>query len=247
VRYGFAAATFLLTSTLGALAVDPWFGNVYEFESKIAYNYLHNHHHHANVALFNLGFVADPAWATELECQVGHPVIKAQVRHLWLNDCAGDAVSLTGGVSVAGVTHRALSQSLFLYHSHFETEAHVSMGKEFGFHNLGFFRVWGTVLGGIGASTSPWGKALLSLSAIYKENHKFACTLEEGKGFGDGRAWHPFAHTKYNYTDLSLRYQFSQVGYGSIFASVKRRLIAHHCPKRVTTLELGVDIPFSIL
>jgi len=240
------ALLLLSTSSLSALSVDPWFGNVYEFDAKIAYTHLQNHHHHADAAVFNLGFVPDERWATELEGQAGYPVAKTQVRYLLLNDCAGDRVSLTGGIAAASVSNRALSQSLFLYHSHFETEAHVSIGKEFGFYKNGFFRAWGTVFGGIGASASPWGRVLLTLDAIYRENHMLSCQLEEGRGFGNGSSQHSFAHTKYSYTDLSLRYQFSRIGYGAVYAACKRRLSATRCPQQVTTLELGLNIPFSL-
>lgn len=231
--------------SLGALSVDPWFGNVYEFESKLDYSHIWNHRHQASVGKVGIGFMPDAAWAVELEAQGCYPVAKAQIRHLWLNDCAGDRVSLTGGVSAATISRRALNQPLFLYHSHFETEGHLSCGKEFGFHKSGFFRAWGAAVGGIGASSSAWGRVLLSLDALLKEGHKISCTLEQGKGFGNSHSHHTFAHTHYRYTDLLLGYQFNKIGYGALSAGYKRRLAAHRCPHHVNTIELEINIPFS--
>ena len=226
-----------------------WFGNIYEFNGTIAAGYVQGHKEHNSQLRFNLDFRPATDWSAELEVEALYPVAKASLRYLWLDDVAGDLMSMSTGVSLAAVSHRARAQPLLQYHSCLEGKANVAVGKEFGFHEKGFWRVWGEGFLGAGRLATAWAGWHLQIDAVLKKESISSLFVEGERGFGD-RHFHrtsfsSFAHIDYTTVDAGISYKHIFIGYCNLYASLKKRLSARSAPHRMTALEVVCEIPFS--
>lgn len=107
----------------------------------------------------------DPAWCLEAEIlqagthehQWGFNCGKITGRHLFYNDIAGEfPVSVSFGLSVAGVSQHALHDFNLFHHGYAEYEAHLALGKEFSCGEFWTSRMWGASGIGVANRGSPW-------------------------------------------------------------------------------------------
>src|SRR5207249_3886291 len=144
-----------------ALQKTPWLGNLFEFEGSIVQEHTQSHeldtkegtHHrslHSDLTKAALHFTPQIDLSVEAELNLaktqdhdfGFDSLKGSVRYLWLNDIAGDIISIITGAQ-ASISPRARVADLSSQnHGVLELETYASFGKEFGYSDSGFFRTW---------------------------------------------------------------------------------------------------------
>jgi hypothetical protein len=252
------------SAALSARNMAPWLGNVYEFQASGSYQHqaggkiASRHHLGSDLAKASLLFVPDPNWSTELEFFVGRSTDSTAgfdsalftVRYLLLNDVIGDLASVTAGLSLAQNSHRFMRDLLFMHHGRREAELHLAIGKEFGKDEAYYLHPWAAVFYGIAHHSSPWVRAELHFDTLVRDTHLVALFLQADKGLGSHRLSNPrhfqgYSHINYYLVDLGFTYQYSCIGYGSAFVTLKKRLHARSCPRGVISIEIGLTVPFS--
>ena len=144
------------------LEMQPWFGNVYEFDLLARYSY--SYYHRVPDATRPLGYTSEdhlayadlelpfaPYWSFDGDLQFtdtprqsfSFRSIALQLRYLWLDDIVGDSVSLTTGFSARHTSRRSLKDISCPYHRDFDFEANFALGKEFDKFEFWRYRLWG--------------------------------------------------------------------------------------------------------
>lgn len=262
------SATFVATP-LAALVHAPWLGNVYEFETKGSYEYTHSHKLdtsqgsqsitlHSNLIKAGLLFTMHPEWDVEIEASAlvtakhsfNYDATKLAVRHVWLDDLTGDAISLTTGAALGVQQESFLRDLSVIRHGPFEALFHIAAGKEFGFSETQYYNAW--IMGELGVAnhSSAWTTGEAHMALARAETHFFDIFLKLERGLGSEKLrsrkhFHGYSHIAYRYADLGVRYDYYYKSIGSVYIEAKTRLHAQFCPKDLYAIELGFDIPFS--
>ena len=130
-------ALLLLPISLSALQVQPWFHEIYEFTFTPSYTYsryrdVQNGHPQLKSAsndhliAFDLGISPMQKWDVDADLEfadtprqsLGFRSSALQLRYQWLDDIAGDPVSVTTGISGRGVGGHSLKDVSCPYHSY---------------------------------------------------------------------------------------------------------------------------------
>ena len=262
--YLFVCYLFFFSTTLFAQEVAPWFGNVYEFQPTLSYQHLAGgkvagrRHLNGDLVKASLLFTPHPDWSTQLELYAGRTVDHRAsldaglftVRYSLSNDIVGDFVSVTSGLSLAQNSTHFLHDLLFVRHGRHELEAHVAIGKEFELDPTHYIHLWAAAFYGIANHSAPWIRSEFHIDTQIRDTHLLGLFLQTDKGCGHHSLHRPhhfrgYSHIHYNLVDVGATYQYSLIGYGSIFTTLKKRLHARSCPKELISIEVGLEIPFS--
>lgn len=178
---------------LGALEVQPWFGDCLEFHFLGSYEYSFfdrvqkgrpqlTSTFESNVGYLGLDFSPTPEWSIDGDLQIADTTkqnfnfrsVALQARYLWLDDIIGDRVSLATGFSSRFTNSDSLHDVSCPYHANFDFELNCSIGKEFDVSDCWAWRLWGYGAVGHANRGSPWVKAILAIETNYDDQHKLA-------------------------------------------------------------------------
>ncbi len=252
-----------------ALEVEPWFGNIWEFNLRSNYTYSRFSHvqsgqphlkHPFNVdrLAFSLEVPPSDTWDAEMEIEFvntprqswGMRSVAGQVRYLFLNDVEGDPVSLISGVSVRGVSRHSLHDVSCPYHSDVNIELNAAVGKEW--DRGGFWHTRAFAFTGIGVANhgSLWLRALAALKGNYRDKHQGQLFADSYWGFGPDRTvhvdhFHGYAKVHHQSIDLGAGYTYLFDLWGSLNFGYAFRVYAHSFPEYVNFFALTYTLPFS--
>jgi hypothetical protein len=106
------------------------------------------------------------------------------VRNQLSNDCVGDALAITTGLSLIAPSKHALRDYYAMYHGTFEGEAHVAVGKEQICGPYWDTRTWGALVFGLANRGQAWlrGRAAYEVNAL--DCHQWRLFADASCGFG---------------------------------------------------------------
>jgi hypothetical protein len=253
----------------GALEVQPWFGDVYEFHFLGSYSYsrFRSVQHaspqlsspfNVNLLYFGLDFSPSAEWSVDLDVQVADTTQMPfnfrtgamQARYLWLDDIIGDPVSLSTGFSIRATPSHALRDVSCPSHGAVDFELNASLGKEFDPSDRWRLRMWGFAAVGHANRGSPWVRAIASLETNIDETHKWALWAEGINGYGGKKTIDPFqffgyARVREKAIDVGIRYGHRIGVYGTVRFEYIRRVLAKSAPENVNTFMISYLLPFS--
>lgn len=262
-----------LFSSLGALEVEPWLGELWELQFDPSYTYSRYTHvqngvpHNpptANDHFLNAGLGVSFAsnWAADIDIEfadtpyqsMGYRSSGYQVRYTWLDDNIGDLVTLTTGFNLRGVSRHGLKDVSCPYHSDVNFELTGAVGKiwdrgqqrnEWVVRGFGFLGI------GLANHGSPWTRFILSLDGTQEERHQIGISLAGYFGYGHQETvyidhFHGYASIHHQSLDATALYAYHFDIWGHLDLSYTRRLYAHSYPAQVNFLTVRYVLPFSL-
>lgn len=200
---GIALLCLLATGQGIATQTEPWLGNVYEFEFRPSLMYqgyrslsssAHDQRYSSDDFFLNASLCnALPSIGLELEVlgartrrQRGDvDQAKLTGRYVWLDDIAGDSISLVSGLSYIQAFQHSLKDVSSFHHGTSEAEMFLSIGKEYTQESDWKARWWGVL--GFGAASgrgSPWVRFDISYEKCFREAHELRLMLNTLWGMG---------------------------------------------------------------
>jgi len=196
---------FFLFLFSGGFATEfaPWFSIPFEFQGRASYFYDSTRFVQSPLGnfkapsddysfQFSLGVTPWPYWNAEVELYMTHTsdvsfayeAAICTVRYAWLDDIAGDPISLVTGATFAFPGKRFLFDFSFDYHAEVNGELHVCIGKEWAKKDDWWTRVW--ALGGYGIANrgNGWVHGLGTWE--FKPLSNFDCGIFSEAVFGLG-------------------------------------------------------------
>ena len=260
----------LLPLLCGALEMQPWFGDVYEFHFLGNYSYSRFNKvqngtpqltspFNANVAYLGLDFSPSPEWSVDADLQFADTTQQSfnfrtaalQARYLWLDDIIGDKISLTTGGSVRLTNSRSLKDVSCPSYANADFELNFALGREFDATDDWRFRLW--AFGAVGQANrgSPWVRAVAAVETNYDDSHKFAFYAYGTNSYGrhthvDINHFNGYAKIREKSIDLCFRYGYRIGVWGTLRFEYQRRVLAKSYPQNVNTFIIGYLLPFSL-
>lgn len=237
-----ASLLLFLVSKGEAVETQPWLGNVYEFEFRSDIRYQQYGRlstgnglkkQRANDVFINFSLsnaLPDPPIGLELEIteaftrkqsgDIDH--LKLTGRYVWLDDVAGDSVSIITGVGYTQAFKKSLMDISSFHHGLYNTEFFISLGKETSDSLLWSSRWWGTAIYAIAEQGSPWLSLRFDFQKRWVERHELALFFDGKMGLG-GKHLHThhfngYGSVQHRSIDIGLMYRYvlDYFGYASI-------------------------------
>lgn len=267
-RRSFLLAAFFSTS-LAAFEEKPWLADFLEFYLDSSYTYyrfrhvddaVHQLHSPSNNNLlsFDVGFIPVDGWELALEAEFastprqswGRRSVAGQIRVRWLDDIAGDPITLTTGLSVRQVAHVSVHDISSPYAARWDIEAHAAIGNEWSRGANWYMRWYGVGALGQGNTGSPWtrGRAAFELN---RDNHHQIEFFGIGYwGFGHRRKvniehFRGWGHIDHASIDLGVGYRYVTDFWGYFWIEYAHRVLAKSYPMAQNTIQIGYHFPFS--
>lgn len=261
---------FLFPIFAYGFVVDPYFTPIAEFEFRPSYTYryypsvdrsFNPSHYRSNdqIIALNLGVNFWPNWDFQVQSDFSHTDrlswggqrVGIQLRHLLLDDVAGDPISLCLGGQVYFVPTRNMRDVSSPYHSQGNLELSLCAGKEIDSTYRWLYRFWGFLGAGIANRGAPWLRPLLAVEGKFQQHHKLKLFSEGYFGFGGRHRvnidnFSGYAHITHRSVDLGLNYTYLFRIWGSLGLQYAYRLYAHAFPERASTLTVEYRFPFSL-
>lgn len=269
IRFSLLSCLFLSFASLPAASRQPWLGNLYELEASLVQNHTRSsqidtargREHkslHSDLTMMKLSVVPLLDTSAEVELDLartqshhfGFDAFKAAVRHAWLNDLAGDIVSVGTGMSASVSTSSRVADLSSHNHGVTELEMNSAIGKEFGYSDSGFYRVWAAGFVGIANKGSPWIGVECQFEKVIRDCHFIALFFQAEKGTSSNKLcahFHRWASVGYEFQEIGARYSFKEYSLGTVYAQVVKRIHARYCPDNSWSIQVGVMVPFSVL
>jgi hypothetical protein len=261
----------LQAAPLPAMNRQPWLGNLYEFEGAIVQEHTHSNtvstthgrqhkslHSDYTKALLSVTPSTHIHAGIELDLAktqkkgYGFDSFKAAMCYSWLNDIAGDAISLTTGLRASVSTASRVADLSSINHGICELEANLAIGKEFGYSGNGFYRAWTAGFVGSAGKGSPWIGAECHFERVIHDKHYMGIFLLAEKGTSSHKLskhthFRRWASIGYEFEDVGVRYAFKEAWLASAYIQVAKRIHAHFCPRNSWSVQIGITIPFSLV
>lgn len=258
------AGNFLL-----ATEESPWIDNVYLPIISMENGYQHFNHlssgsHYCRYPgrdyFGNLGalFATSPDLCFELETRftsthqhgLALDQIKQTARYAYLDDARGDLFALTFGLElIEPISPFGLKDPSFIHHSLFDTELHVSAGKEWICEDEYIWRAYGLVAVGMGVKGYPWMRGVFAAEYNYCLIHKFQGKLLAEGGFGHKNLrlhhFHGYDSIGYQLMDVELEYTYSLECFDLSIKYLKS-LYRRNCPANVQQISCILTYSFNL-
>jgi hypothetical protein len=253
-----------------ALQTKPWLGNQYEFDFDAAFTYsryrkvqnasrqLKSPSNDYNL-FFNLGFTPryDIDVRTEFELadtprqSFNWRSVALQARYQWLNDIAGDPISVTTGLNFRAVPGHSLRDVSCPYASYANYELTLSLGKEWSKGGDWIMRTYGYVTAGIANHGSPWTHQIFTWQFNWQDTHALFLFALGDFGFGhkqhvDVRHFNGWGKFQHQSIDLGVAYHYCFQIWGTLRVAYAYRVFAHNFPERVSFVTVAYYLPFSL-
>ncbi|MCK4934388.1 MAG: hypothetical protein KAR79_02260 [Simkaniaceae bacterium] len=253
-----------------SLDVKPWFHDLWQiyFTPSYAYSYYpsvaggvkpSHYSSHNQLISYDLGVSFLEKWDTQIEVEFarsskldwGARSGAMQVRYLVLDDVAGDFISLTVGGNLRWVPSRNLRDVSCPYHSHFNAELGVGLGKEIDRVFNWLYRVYGYMGVGIANHGAPWIKPLAAFEFNYRNRHRYKVFSEGYFGFGsldrvNIRSFYGYGKVQHQSVDIGGTYEYLFKIWGSFSFDYSFRVYAHNYPQFESRFKFAYNFPFSI-
>jgi hypothetical protein len=249
--------------------LQPWYPTIGEFNLHSAYVYRFypsvsqarsNYHSHDHQIDLNLGVQFWPNWEVQIETDFLHSrklnwgteVAGLQIRHLFLDDVAGDLISLSVGLQSYYVPTRSLRDVSVPYHAQANFELGVAIGKEIDKTYHWLFRFWGFLGLGQANRGASWVRPLLMAEMKFQQRHVAQAFTESYIGFGHRYKvpidnFNGYGKIAHRSIDLGLNYSYLFRIWGAFSFEGVYRVYAHSFPKHAVTARIEYRLPFSLL
>lgn len=247
----------------------PWVGNYLEFEwhqSLIYQSYpgINTSRFHSggsdNIFLTaNLSNTILPEFSVAIESTLARTKkqkgsldhIRLQGRYMWLDDIAGDSISLTTGLNFTQAFNHSVRDISSFHHGKNEVELFLSIGKEQS-QGIVWSKRWWAVLG-LGTAInrgSPWIRAQLAYEQRVGQNHEGRLFVHSLWGLGQHRIcphdFNGYGTIQHQSIDLGGRYTYLIEFVGSLSFEYSYRLYARNFPARAQCGLIHFFYPFGI-
>lgn len=264
----FTKIAFFFPLSCFPLATQPWLGDLLEADLAPAYTYRHYPNiqgayrpYASSDQIFSFNFA--PAISTqfdlELEMEVADTTKQSwgmrsgaiQARYLWLNDVAGDDISLITGFSLRDVSKRNLTDVSCPYAARINWELFSALGKEWSEGLDWDKRIYIWLAVGIANRGSWWTRQEVSYESNWCNRHAVKVSLQGDFGFGDLHqvavnhfyGWGRYRHQS---VDLGACYRYKLGCYGVFSISYAYRVFARTFPEKVHCVTLMYAFPFGL-
>lgn len=260
----------LVGSQAYALKESPWLGDVYEFElftdftysqySKINHAVVQPAYAYNNyVTEVDLSFTASESIDLQWEINLartphqtyGFRSSALQGRYLFLDDIAGDPISLAVGLNTRAVTGRSVRDVSSPYASYWNGELTISAGKEFSKDEE--WKTRGFLFASLGLANhgSLWDRCNASFEVRVKDIHAFQLFGIGYFGYGQNKnvhinAFHGWGEIWHGSVDLGAKYNCFLDPWGTLSLSYACRVLAYSYPKGEQTIQFSYTLPFSL-
>lgn len=268
-RLVYSLIIFLLPMMGWTVEYQPWIGNYLEFEwrSALRYQYIHDlsSRSHLESYLSNdwfastgLSFAAKPNFSLDVEgvaawTRKQHGAIdqiRLNGRYVWLDDIAGDPVSLTTGASFIQSFSWSLKDISSFHHGRSEAELFFSVGKEWAKGEAWLSRLW--AMGALGAAErgSPWLRFHIAYAARLCCHHEFEVFTRTLWGLGHKplcrHHFHGYGPIQHQSMDIGFRYHYLIDFFGSLSIEYANRVYARNFPLATHQIQLSVLYLFGL-
>lgn len=257
--------------SLAATQYLPWLGNLYEFEwrnSLLSQYYPHLAspsccRHYSSNDLFvtsSLCNAIDTNFALEGELTLAHTTrqswgvdnFRLSGRYVWLDDVAGDLITLTTGAVLTQSFVPSLNDISSFHHGRSEAEIFVSFGRECSHGQpLWDSRMWGMLGIGFAERGFPWIRTLLAYEQRFCDCHEFRYMIETLWGLGHQRLcphhFHGYGPIQHQSIDLSLRYTYLIEYFGALNIDYAYRIYARNFPERTQCVTIMLTKTFGLI
>lgn len=269
----FRCALFFLhlgaSSSLLAFDEKPWLGDFLDFYLDSSYTfYRYRHVQNAvkqpkspsnnNLLTFDLGFFPfdGSEIAAELEIadtrrqSFGRRSLALQLRTRWMDDIAGDPISVTTGFSVRQVSHSSVRDVSSPYAAPWDFEAHGALGKEWSHGAHWYMRWYGIGALGQGNRGSPWTRGQLAFELNREDKHQLKFFGLGYWGFGHREKvnishFHGWGKYDHSSIDLGAGYRYVFDVWGYLWIEYAHRVFARSYPQSQNSIQIGYHLPFS--
>lgn len=251
-----------------SLVTKPWLGDLLEADLMPSYTYRHypdvqgaTKSYASNDQIFSFGILAalSTQFDLELELEVADTTKQSwgmrsgaiQARYLWLNDVAGDPISLTTGISLRDVSKRNLRDVSCPYAARLNWELFSAMGKEWSDGINWNTRVYAWLAVGVANFGSWWTRQEISYESNWCNRHNLKIFCQGDFGFGSLREVvidHFYGWGRYHHQsiDLGACYRYQLQFYGTFSISYAYRVFARVFPERVHCVTVLYCFPFCL-
>jgi hypothetical protein len=258
-----------ITTCATAFEEKPWLGDFLGFYLDSSYTYSRFNHvqnavhqlRHAsndNLLTFDLNFCPADGWDIDLEAEFAHTPrqrwgrrsLATQLRYRWLDDIAGDPISLTTGLSIRQVAHVSVRDISSPYAARWDFEVHSAIGKEWSRGPSWYMRWYGVGALGQGNRGSPWTRARLVLEGNREDHHQVSLFGYGYWGFGSQEKvniahFHGWGQIDHGSIDLGAGYRYVTDVWGYLWLEYSHRVYARSYPAAVNTVQIGYHLPFT--
>lgn len=269
---------FLILSALSLPAVafsldqKPWFGDVYEFRADTGFTYSYFNKVQGAVkqpsgasnnylAFGGFGFTPSESIDVDLDIEMARTPRQnfsfrsgaVQARYRFLDDVAGDPVSIVAGFSMRGVGSKSVKDISSPYASYANFELSTAVGKE---HTLGpswSMRGYGFAALGLAVHGYPWVRVYgLFEGKSTDDTHRGGLFTEGYFGFGRKNHlnvdhFHGWGNIQHDSIDIGTFYGYKFGLWGILAIAYSCRVFAHNYPEYEQKATLRYEIPFSLL
>lgn len=246
----------------------PWLGEMLEFEwrnsvfyqtypevasgshfkKKSSDDYFLNTSLSTSYMEYGLELEATEAWTKRQSGDIDN--LKATLRYVWLDDIAGDPISLTSGLSFTQSFVPSLHDISSFHHGRREFELFLSLGKEKACGEV-WVRRWWTVLGcGIAERGSPWLRlnAAYDVRASERQEWRLFCNTLWGLGEHRLHVHHfdGYGSIEHRSIDLGVRFTYLIDYFGSLSFQYSNRVYARNFPARTSVFMVELLYLFGL-
>ncbi len=268
LRTGIVCCLWAASLTLAATEWEPWPSPVYEIQvrpSVVVQTFpsidtsagclkLHSFNQLYRLSVSTTG---REFFAYELEGGIAHTTLrKCELddlrltgRCFLLNDVSAlDPLSLSVGLTVAGVNGVALRDFNLMHHGHMEYEAHLSAGREQTVFDTWCWRWWQAVGIGAGDIGKPWIRSKTIVERRYAKCHCFHAIAEIRLGLGNepldlSQPFDGYGPIRYRLVDIGGGYSYHNQDV-TLTTQYQYRVYGRYVPIQAHTLSLNVFYVF---
>ncbi|MDP1880844.1 MAG: hypothetical protein Q8K60_07880 [Parachlamydiaceae bacterium] len=253
---------------VNATEYQPWVGNIYEFEWRNSLIYQQysqvssgshlkrksGHDTFFNVSVLNTISEFSPeieVLGANTHRQPGNiDSLKVNGRYVWKDDVAGDAITLTTGVSLTKAFWPSLKDVSSFHHGLGEAELFVSFGRERSVESDWVSRWWGMVGIGVAERGSPWMRIQGDYDMQWNEKHRLKLFCHTLWGLGRERLhlqhFHGYGSIRHQSVDLGIKYDYQIEFVGSVSCQYSYRVYALNFPAYTHRVVLQVLYTFGL-
>lgn len=252
---------------LEATDYTPWLGNVYEFEWRNSLLYqsypgiavgAHLQKNQQSDLFYSLSLANSlPDFGLEIEMNIAKTHrqnfdldhLKMNARTVWLDDIAGDPVSLTTGICLSKAFWSSLKDLSSFHHGLGEAELFVSIGKEQVLKADKIIRYWMTTGIGCAERGSPWVHLDLSSQARWG-NHQWEPVIKSLWGLGNNKLsshhFKGYGAIDHRSIDISLKYSYLINFFGETSLEYSYRVYAYNFPAHTHRATIQLLYTFGL-
>lgn len=268
----YLTALFLCLPVLGwSTQLLPWYGEVYEIESRTTFGYQtyrdidsgsrlvrHPSDDYFLHGSLSSSFGYEQVWAAEIEATVADTRhhhfnldnIRLTGRYLLADDVLGDPLSIVVGITGTQAIAISVNDISSFHHGKLEGEFHLSLGRETVFEEDCLSRWW--LLAAIGTADVgwPWLRGMATLEWRLGKQSEFSLFAHWLQGFGSHRLktheFHGYGNIRHHSLDIGFRYIYEIDCFGSFYIEYINRPYACNFPAHVNIIKLNLFYPFGL-